>query len=190
MNRLTLLLLFVPIVSIGQIKKIEITNFSTIEPVVVEIPNKSTKELFDKSNDWINFTYKNPSSVIKGTVENDFLRFSGFKKSFASAEIGMGMTHFYDLNYTIRLDFKDGKYRFTLESYGIIYPATQYTSSTENTFESFKLPVCRNKKGELKKLFQMQYDSQSVGLLRELNEINESLYSYLTGETQQIKDDW
>ncbi len=184
-------LLITPLISFSQPTNFVIKDISVIEPIVIEVEGKSISELYAKAFEWLNLTYKNPESVIKGKVENDFVRFSGFKQTYASTDIGMGMTQYYDLKYTMRIDFKEGKYRFSLESYGIVYPPTQYTSSSEITLETYERDGIRNKKGEIKKaVLQRAYDSQAKNLLKEINALNASLYSYLTGKTKELKDDW
>ena len=165
MKHFLLITLFIPLVGFCQIPEFIITDVSNIEPIIVEVKDNSSSVLFTKTLEWLNLTFKNPEKVIKGNVDSDFIRFSGFKSSFAKRKI-MGSLFYYDFEYTIRIDFKEGKYRFSLEEYAIISPSISPELS-KSTLEFYKRPECLNKKGELKDAYVEFYKIFSEGILIE-----------------------
>ncbi len=75
--------------------------------IVVNVDSLSQSELYKKSNNWIKNYYQNPDEVIDTKSENDFVRFTGIKQS--AFKIGK---LYIDVKYTIKVSFRDGKYKF------------------------------------------------------------------------------
>ena len=168
--------LLMPMVLMSQVAKFEVNNFENIEPIIQYCDTLSSQEIYEKTSDWINLVYTNSDKVIDGKVENDFIRFSGIAKEIF---IVNGANPF-DLQYTLRIDFKDNKYRLSLESYAFI---SHYSGG------SFQLNYWIKGKGDRRKGTKMYYKA-SQALIDEINNINYSLYEYIIGKTKDKKDDW
>lgn len=79
--------------------------------VVLNIENKTAKELYDNMIKYINLNYKNPAEVIKGSVDSDFIKFDTYVSEFPKvtsmgAKMNMGTT------YTTILTFQDNKIKY------------------------------------------------------------------------------
>ena len=146
--------------------------------LVVEIDSLSKNELFKKSINWIKETYKNPDKVIKTTIDNEKVRFEGFKSNDICINNGMIC---YDVLYTIEVAFKDNKYKFTPISLEFgVGSMTPIDLADGNS-------LFYNKKGYLKKMYKTV--PNSIDNL--FNELNKSLEKYLTTETKNSEsDDW
>lgn len=143
-------------------------------PNVIEI-DKSSEDIYEKAVDWINFNYKNPEFVMKGRSEDNFLRFSGIKKNLSTYK-SMGVTMDYDLHYTIRIDFKDNKYRLTIEN--------AYLNDENYILNNKK--IMDFAKGKKMKIAMTEYSTNSISYI---NSINESLHDYISGKSEQ-EDSW
>lgn len=143
-------------------------------PNVIEI-DKSSEDIYEKAVDWINFNYKNPDFVLKGKSEDNFLRFSGIKKDLSTYK-SMGVAMDYDLHYTIRIDFKENKYRLTIEN--------AYLNDDNYILNNKK--IMDFAKGKKMKSAMTEYSKNSIDYI---NSINKSLYDYISGKTEE-NDDW
>ncbi|MBE9467763.1 MAG: hypothetical protein IMY72_05495 [Bacteroidetes bacterium] len=179
--RTTIMLIFLCIstLSFSQVKEFIVEDLYVINSKVNACEGKMASDLYSKTNDWINYTYLNPDNVIKGKVENDFIRFKGSKKDFYIDEIMGQVLVSFDLIYVFKIDFKDDKYRLALESYDII----EVTGNHKLTLASLV------KDGEIDDTLPYYY-SFKRNLLKEINELNTSLYDYISGKKETQEDDW
>ncbi len=99
-----LLLLFLTKIGFAQETEFKLTKEGFTDFVVIDCQNKSQSELYRKTLDWINVTYHTPSEVIKGQIENDYIRIEGFANHVISS----------GTKYQIEISFKDGKYKFDI----------------------------------------------------------------------------
>lgn len=83
------------------------------EYVVLNIENKTAKELYDNMMKYINLNYKNPKEVIKGSVESDFIKFDTYVGGFPLVK-SIGVTMEMGTTYTILLSFQDNKIKFEI----------------------------------------------------------------------------
>ena len=83
----------------------------TADYVVFKADSLSAKDLYNKALGWINTTYKNPNAVIKAKIENQMIRLEGFERGAFSRTFKDGDKAEYDVNYTLTIEFQDGKYR-------------------------------------------------------------------------------
>lgn len=81
------------------------------DAVVFKADNKTAAQLYQKAFNWVQETYKNPDQVLKAKVENEMIRIEGFGTSAFSRKFQSGNVATYDVNYTLQLEFQDGKYR-------------------------------------------------------------------------------
>lgn len=142
-------------------------------PNVIELED-SKIDNYQKVVDWINLNYKSPDFVLKGKSEDNFLRFSGIEKNL-SAYKSMGILMNYDLFYTIRIDFKENKYRVTIEN--------AYLQDGNYVLNNQK--IMDFAKGKKMENSMTIYSEKSIVVL---NEINKSIYNYISGSDK--KDDW
>jgi hypothetical protein len=110
MKKITLLaLLLMSSLSNAQIFKFNPDGSS--EYVVFQAGNQTAKELYTKTLNWINETYKNPENVIKAKIENEMIRIEGFNYKVFTRTFPSGTIAEYDALYTMEMQFQDGKYR-------------------------------------------------------------------------------
>jgi len=104
------ILLFLPMLLHGQeYPKFELT-MNGVEPIVVQFDGMSAPILYQKTLVWVQKTYKNPEKVLAANIPNQEVRINGFSES-AFLYKTMGMTNYYDLDYTYTVQFKDEKLR-------------------------------------------------------------------------------
>jgi len=146
-------------------KKDGITDF-----VVVNIPNKDAKTLFEKTINWVSETYKTPEKVISSKNPNERIILDG------SHELGGGPNY---LNYRIIISFKENKYKFEVTEIKIVGSAIGNYDYKRNLSQYFKddgtpKPRLSSAVSEIETLF---------------NSLNESLEKYLNSPNIQ-KDNW
>ena len=155
MKKQLLLLSLLLLNHIGFSQKYEVTpnglkDKSNIENafLVIEAPEKSIAELYQNAIKYINENYKNPDEVIKGKIENDYLRFETYVPQFtkvnnSGAKLDVSMT------YTTELRFKDGKVRFEIIALSIT--ADNGGRSVEFSGSIWKgYPIYNQKNGDLR----------------------------------------
>jgi hypothetical protein len=166
----TLIAVFSSQIFFGQeIPKLKLTQ-NGVEPIVVELANSTANELYEKSINWVKETYKSPDAVLKATIENEKIRVNGFSKN-AYWYKALGIKYYGDINYSLEIEFKDGKYRFNY-----IIDNADLTFCQKNFF----------KKGKIRKS-----GKDAVPALEEtMNDLSQSFYNYVTGKNKSKKDDW
>ena len=124
------------ILSFSQEKEFSFTKDGITDFVVTNIDNKTQSELYKKTIDWVDVTFKNPKEVIKAQIENDYIRIEGFSKELLCFN-SMGKA-FYDANYVIEISFKDGKYKFDLVSITLLNTKSEPNIELKNMNEYYK----------------------------------------------------
>lgn len=145
-------------------------------PVVQEIEGKTATELYSKTKEWIQTYYKNPSEVLKGDIPNEMIRVDGYASNgfyFKS----LGMKNYMDYEYTIEIDFKDGKYRYNV-SIG------QFWTKSTKALYGYKAFFKRD--GSTRKAYEVSVEEMN----KRENATFMSLYNYLTGKTEERDSDW
>lgn len=170
MKKLFYLLMLVYTFSFGQ-NKMELKP-SGYDPIVTEVPGQNTNDIYKKTKDWVQTYYKNPKEVLKADIENEMIRIEGY----AAGGFETGMSKM-DYSYTIEIEFKDGKYRFN-------YLVGQFWAGSQRALYSYKYFFKSD--GTLRKTQTRCYDSMNVTV----NDTYNSLYNYITGNTQTAKKDW
>lgn len=180
MKRL-LLLVFSSIVIPFNAHSQEIPNLrltqNGVSPIVVEAQNYSASDLYNKSLNWIKETYKSPETVLKADIVNEKIRLDGYVKD-AWWYKSLGVELHYDMEYTVEISFKDGRYRF---EYVV---GDSYTDNGVRILFNYK--TWYNKDGELKKSFVPALSS----IEKTMNSLSQSFYDYVTGETLSKDNDW
>jgi len=181
------LIFLIPIMSNSQEKFSYNENGLIPEYLVGDIENKSQNEIYQKSLNWIKETYKNPDEVIKTTIENEKVRFEGVEMDYLCEKV-LASTFCYNTKYTIEIEFRDGKYKFTPLSMSYRQPPTTSayasTSGGDVTIDLRNGSDFYNKRGALKK--QTQSMPESIENL--FNSLNERLMKYLNEDSS--KKEW
>lgn len=158
----------------AQVSATEITP-QGITSVVVDVPDKTAAEMYASVKDWIQQSYHNPMEVLKADIPDKMIRLDGFAREVWSYKALVGFT--YDVAYTITLQFKDGKYRYTWQTRGFWYNGSK-AIYTESYF--FK------KNGAIRKVYadsKAQYEAY-------ITLTNLSIYHYIMGNTVIQNTDW
>lgn len=159
-------------------KNFEYKNGKLNDVVIVEIDSLKTNQLYERSLNFLKEYYKNPNEVIKSTIENDMIKFSGAKVD-ATLLSGKPLT----INYSISLFFKEGKYKFELSNISLRLPATTYDYNGSDLGLK-DVNYFYDKSGKLKKAYEFIPNSaESV-----INEIFIDLKEYILSYSK--KSDW
>ncbi|WP_448607628.1 DUF4468 domain-containing protein [Paenimyroides ceti] len=142
-----------------------------IEPIVVEVGNKTKEEIFKSINEYLQVNYKNPNYVQKGNIENEYIRWEGYKEN-AWGYKTLGITTYYDMTYVIEIDIKDNKYKYS-------YRIVDFYSSGKKAL--FGISALFNSEGEVRKVYK-----NSVPEIEEnINSLNAGIYEYIIKGNQR-----
>ena len=165
-------------------------TYEYIKPMLVLESKGTSTELYQKALNWVNVTYKNPEEVIKGKVEGDYLRLEGFVSNLLRVSI-MGAIDYFNVRYTVKLNFRDGRFKYEITNIEQYFPATQYSAGSWISILSNGEVGYRtaNKKGKVKKdaaanLKALKSYFQNLGLsIKEYMDKNDA-------SKTNSKDDW
>jgi len=144
---------------------------------VVDLPNETKDELYHKAYTWCNTYYKNPSNVIrKKDVLNGVIECKGrFRITTPATKKSKVETAAGIVQYTLSLQFKDNKYRYTITKINwkqsSYYPIERWLEKEKDTY----LPV------------YAEYLSQ---VDKELNSLISSLNETMSRPSPKSSDDW
>ena len=115
-----------PTVVVTEGKDSQKGTYAYLERVaIIEIPDKNQTELYESTINWLNETYINPDEVIKGKVENEYIRWTGTGGCLALFDGLLGAVC-YEMRYTIEVRFKEGRLRWEFIELEIYTPPSQY----------------------------------------------------------------
>jgi hypothetical protein len=180
MRRITLLLLIITTISFSQTFK---TDNPVNDEIVVSVDTISKVVLYQRMNEWIQKNYTSPKDVIKASIKDNMIRFTGISDDIANWTIEKGQlkgTYFYGAKYTIEINFKENKYKLNYKLENLIY---------NNTPVNYLLTIGFGKSEKYKKRYKLDEFKIKLnkGLVNNKNKIALSIYNYLNGN---IKDDW
>ncbi len=182
-----ILTLFATVLLFAQETEFKFTKDGFTDFVVINVDGKTPSELYKKTIDWISFSYKNPKEVIKAQIENDYIRFEGFKPNTLCTKL-LGMSSCDNIRYLIEVSFKEGKYKFDvtkLESY--TKPSQYVARSGWIEFPLNGVAGYFKSNGEIKPMFK----SYPIAFESTFNGLNKSLEEFLKSENIPTKkDDW
>ena len=166
-----------PLMTFGQdLPQLKLSN-NGVEPIVIESEGLSANELYSKSLNWVQETYKTPSKALKANILNQKIRVDGFVRN-AWWYKSLGVSFSYDIEYTVEISFKDGRYRFEY------IVGDSYTEDGVKVL--FNNKTWFKKNGEIKKSF-----IPAVASLEEtMNNLSQSFYSYVSGKSIEDDSDW
>lgn len=148
-----------------------------VEPIVVEVVSMNASEIYQKAQNWVKETYKNPDQVLKADISNEKIRIDGFSNDawwFKSLGIKQSM----DMEYTLEISFKDGKYRFEF------FVGQFYVNGGKKALYSYKSFYKRS--DEVRKM----YSDAVPSLELTMNSLSQSLYNYVSGTAANEDNDW
>lgn len=149
---------------------------STKTYVVLPIENKTAKILYEESLKYINKNYKNPKEVIKGNIENEYLKFVTYEPKFTELKVGYNKIP-WNIKYTTELNFKDGKVKYEITEIEI-KNEDNYPLGFQGSGISFYI---YKKNGELK----MQ--DAKTNIEEYFNNKTKSLLEFLQGKNSEDK---
>lgn len=142
--------------------------------IIVELNNFKANEIYNKSINWIKDKYHKPNDVIDATIENESVKFSSVENVFRIYN-AFGEYKDYPLEYTIKVSFKDNKYKFEVLYMNVIHESIDF-SEIQN--------VIYKKNGTLIKWYR---DTPEM-LENFFNELNKSLKNHILGNN--LDNDW
>lgn len=157
----------------GQAKKFNI-NSEDIESLIQSVGEMTKDSIYTKSKEWINQTFINSDAVIGSSIENQMIRFTGVQPNYYRAS-----RYTFDLEFQIRIEFKENRYRLTVES---------LRNGNNGVFADINRGVCYKSDGEPRSSKQCR--DLLIGIENTLNNLNLSIYNYLIGETEYSEEDW
>ncbi len=160
------LTLSINFVVFGQSEKFKVHS-GEFEPLIQSVTDMKTEEIYNKSIEWINYTFKNANVVIGSSVKNEMLHFTGIKRSFAKS-----FGYLYDLEFSIRIEFKENKYRLTVEN---------LRTGVKGIFSAINLNDYYNSDGTPRKAYKTFINE----IENTLNELNLSLYNSLNEKSEK-----
>lgn len=145
-------------------------------PIIVNVEEKKSAEIYAKTKEWIQTYYKNPSEVLKADIPNEMIRIQGYAVDGYKTK-NLGIAYGYDYDYNLEIEFKDGKYKYN-------YVVGQFWSLGKPVYYSYRYFIKDD--GSIRKTQQLAYDT----LNETINNTSLSLYNYITGKTKNEKNDW
>ncbi len=151
--------------------KFQSTKDGITDFVVVNIPNKDAKSLFDKTVNWVSETFKNPEQVIKSKIPNEKIIIEGTKQLSGGPNF---------LKFRIIISFKDNKYKIEVPEISIVGSAIGNFDYKQNLSQYFKSD------GSPK---SQRLSSAVTEIDDTLNSLNLGLEKYLNSSPSE-KDNW
>ena len=148
-----------------------------VEPIIVKADSLTASEIYKNALKWVQESYKNPDKVLKANIENKKIRIEGFA-SDAWWYKSLGIKQSYNMEYTIKISFKDDRYRFE----HII--GKFYVDGGHKVLYGYK-SFFKNS-GEVRKVYKDAVPS----LEQTMNDLSLSFYNYITGKTTEENDAW
>ena len=177
-NKLLLLIaLFFCLLSYSQdIPKLKLTP-NGVEPIIVITDSLKATDLYKKALNWVQETYKNPEKVLKAKIENEKIRIDGFAENAWYYKL-LGTKNNYNMEYSIEISFKDGKYKFE-------YLIGQFlVDGGQKVLYDYK--YFYKKSGDIKSV----YTESVPSIETTMNNLSQSFYNYVIGKTTKKEDKW
>lgn len=166
------IIVFIPLVFTtliyGQTKFVFNENGLEPEYTVSNIDSFSKTVLYNKTLSWIKKSFKNPEKVIDTKIENEVIQFTSIKENTINVD-----KRYFHMKYTIKISFENGQYRFE--------PLSIKTKANSKYDMGWKEVNLKNGSKYFKRGKAIKQTKSYVKVIPEvLNELNSSLYGYLT----------
>lgn len=186
---LALLMIVLVTFTKAQITEFEITDDGLTKYVVTEIQGVTKEIAYKKAIDWVNREFNTPDKVIKGTIENEYVRIEGISNTAMRYPAIGGIVH-SPLKFEIEISMKDNKYKFeiiSLKEKNYMYPQFANDPFMEinlaKTISSGYNPI-RKSNGDFRNRYKFVSDIPVY-----FNDLNNKLKEYMLG-SNQTKDNW
>lgn len=167
MKNLILIALFTSTLAFSQVPKLELTP-KGMEPIIINTDVIPASNLYTKTITWLEDNYENPDDVIVANLENKELAIKAVEpKVWVTNRIGIDAN--YDMEYTLKIEFKDGRYKVFYELGNFVKDGNNLTTSYKDLFKKFDGSIKYN------------YEGAVAGIEKKLNEKTESLYNFIMG---------
>ena len=174
MKNLILIALFTSSVEFSQVPSLELTP-KGIEPAIINTNMLTASKLYEKTINWLEKNYENPDDVIVANLENKELTIKAVEpKVWTPNRIGTDTN--YDMEYTLKIEFKDSRYKIVYELGNFEKNGVQLSTSYKDLFKKFDGSVKYN------------YDGAVAGIEKKFNEKTLSLYNFIMGISNG--EDW
>ena len=90
--------------------------------LVINVEGKTAKQLYDEAIKYVNVTYKNPSAVMRGNINGEFLSFATHTNTFY---IDTYLKRNISVEYMTSLTFKDGKVKYEIHELEMVCNETR-----------------------------------------------------------------
>lgn len=175
MKKILLLLLFTTLSFSQDLKQLKLTP-KGVEPIVVLVDSLKANEIYNKTLNWVQEAYKNPNEVLKTNIINSKIRVDGYANNAWYFRL-LGMKEYVNMEYSIIVSIKDGKYRLEF-----IIGQFWLNSRTRTAYDYTSF---FKQSGEIRSMY-----SDSVPSLElTINKLSMSLYNYIN-EKDAKKNDW
>jgi hypothetical protein len=163
------------------------SNQGFTDYVVIDCDTLSARDIFWKTVDWINKTYNNPNEVLLTQVEGDYLIFRGIAPNMVYLK-PMGSKLFYSVRYRVIISFKDGRYKFDVDTLEMcntnpnINPVWTELGISKGSIDYYY----HTKNGEIQKIFQ----NYEIAIPEFFNNLNRNLKDYILSSDNLKQNDW
>ncbi len=141
--------------------------------IIISTDTLSAKYMHTKAVNWVKETYRKPELVFDSSIDGEVLRFTGRSAEGVFPIYNtFGEKTYFAMEYTIRLVFVDGKYKFEVKDYEIEHELFKGKKPEEVMYkENGKLITWYRDAPEF---FPNYFDA-----------LNKSLYEYITGKSEE-----
>ncbi|MDP8218323.1 MAG: DUF4468 domain-containing protein [Candidatus Theseobacter exili] len=145
-----------------------------IEPIIVQVDSINSATLYKRAMNWVQASYKNPKEVLKANIENEKIRLDGYQEKSFYRIFDIRKVE-YDVSYTLEIDFKDGKYKFSFTPNQIWIDGGKVMFTLANFFDD-------------KDINGNSYEGCKPSFEKSINDLSLNFYSYLIGK--KSANDW
>lgn len=185
MNWFIPLLIMSPVEALAQPTEFLFTNTEITDFVVRKCPDKTQQELYQKTLQWIEVTFKSPKEVLKAQIENEFIRLEGTSMTAVCTNIYGEKNH--ETKFSIEISFKDGRYKFDLTELKFYIPPFSTIPGSWQEVNLNSPAEYYNSKGNPKPGYKCLPASVSTFF----NNLNKSLAEFIASKNlPSKKDEW
>lgn len=129
---------------------------------IVQTPDVTAKDLYTRALLWVSQTFKSPKSVIQ--VQNPEMGLLTIKARTSVTSLG-------SIEYSMTIQFKDGKYRYTITDIYFLYSEICHSAGVQDT----RIEDAKNylSTGNWKKKIYDEFIPLIISLKRDMSKVSE-----------------